>query len=347
MGARTEEGRLVSRVPAALSALLEVPEEEVQVRALSSKDADLVVSAAGQTFAVEVVGAAAAGTVAARAERAARAARAIRKRVIPLVVVPFMGDSGKQACERAGVSWFDLSGNARIIAPGIRVIVDGRPNRFRPRGRPASAFAPKSSRVTRYLLMHPGEELIQRRIAQSTGVSEGFVSRIVARLEEERYVSREEGGALRVKDPRLLLDAWRDDYRFSKHTILRGYVAARSGDALARLVGDRLKARSVEHAATGLAAAWQLTRFATFRIATFYVEAEPESALEDELGFREDVRGANLWLVVPNDAGVFQGAEERDGLRCVHPVQAYLDLKEHPERASEAAERLRAELLNW
>jgi len=50
---------------------------------------------------------------------------------------------------------------------------------------------------------------------------------------------------------------------------------------------------------------------------------------------------------VPNDAGVFHGAEERDGLRCVHPVQAYLDLKEHPERAPEAAERLRAEFMNW
>lgn len=144
-----------------------------------------------------------------------------------------------------------------------------------------------------------------------------------------------------------MLDAWRDEYRFSKHTIIRGHVAARSGDALAHLVGDRLKARSVEHAVTGLAAAWQLTRYATFRIATFYVEAEPDSALRDELGFREDERGANLWLVVPNDKGVFQGAGERDGLRCVHPIQTYLDLKEQPERASEAAERLRADLLNW
>jgi hypothetical protein len=145
MDDRAEEKRLVSRVPAALSALLAVPEEEVQVRAPSSNSTDLVVLTAGQTFAVEVVGASAAGTVAAHAERAAQAAKAIRKRAIPLVAVPFMGDSGKQACERAGVSWFDFSGNAHIIAPGIRVIVDGRPNQFRTRGRPASAFAPKSS----------------------------------------------------------------------------------------------------------------------------------------------------------------------------------------------------------
>jgi hypothetical protein len=43
---------------------------------------------------------------------------------------------------------------------------------------------------------------------------------------------------------------------------------------------------------------------------------------------------------------VFHGAAEREGIRCVHPVQAYLDLKDHPERSAEAAEQLRAKLLN-
>jgi hypothetical protein len=66
-----------------------------------------------------------------------------------------------------------------------------------------------------------------------------------------------------------------------------------------------------------------------------------------QLGFREEVRGANLWLVVPADAGVAQGAASYDGVRCVHPVQVFVDLKAHPERAAEAAQQLRAELLSW
>jgi len=152
---------------------------------------------------------------------------------------------------------------------------------------------------------------------------------------------------VRAKDPRLLLDAWREAYQFSKHTLLQGHVAARSGDALARFVGDTLAAEKIDHAATGLAAAWQMNHFASFRIATFFLHSEPTATLKEKLGYREDTRGANLWLVVPNDEGVFYGTEERDGLRCVHPVQAYLDLKEHPERAAEAAERLRSELMNW
>jgi hypothetical protein len=31
----------------------------------------------------------------------------------------------------------------------------------------------------------------------------------------------------------------------------------------------------------------------------------------------------------------------------VHPVQAYVDLKDHPERAAEAAAQLRTEALHW
>jgi hypothetical protein len=97
--------------------------------------------------------------------------------------------------------------------------------------------------------------------------------------------------------------------------------------------------------ATGLSSAWQLSRFASFRIATFFVGEPLSDELRARLGFREEPRGANLWLVVPNDAGVFQGADDQGGVRCVHPVQAYVDLKSHPERAAEAAERLRTDLL--
>ena len=341
------ERGLISRLPEAIADLLAVPQDQIQVDTCASGDVDAVVRAMGQTFAVELAEAASAGPVAAHADRAAGAAKALRKRAIPLVAVPYMGPSGRDACARAGVSWLDFSGNAHIVAPGIRIIVDGRPNQFPKRGRPSSAFAPKSSRIARWLLMHPAEAMVQREISQATGVSEGLVSRVVARLEEDHYIVREDGGQIRVASRQLLLEAWQDEYRFSKHTVRQGHVAARSGDALTRFVADALSAAKVEHAATGLSAAWQLARFAGFRTATFFVEAEPSPSLMGDLSFRDDARGANLWLVVPNDAGVFQGAEERDGVRCVHPVQAYLDLKDHPERSADAAERIHTEFLSW
>lgn len=102
-------------------------------------------------------------------------------------------------------------------------------------------------------------------------------------------------------------------------------------------------AKTAKWAATGLAAAWLLSHFAGFRITTFYL-SEPASlqALQNELHLRADLPGANLWLVVPNDDGVFQGSLLTEGIQCVHPVQVWLDLKGHPERAPEAAGELRA-----
>ena len=48
-----------------------------------------------------------------------------------------------------------------------------------------------------------------------------------------------------------------------------------------------------------------------------------------------------------DDEGVFQGAKAIEGISCVSPVQAYLDLHAMPERAEEAAEHLRKERLQW
>lgn len=61
--------------------------------------------------------------------------------------------------------------------------------------------------------------------------------------------------------------------------------------------------------------AWLWTRYAGFRLVTVYL-AE----------------------------GVFDGVEFVGEIRCVHPVQAYVDLKDHPERAAEAAGALRRRL---
>jgi hypothetical protein len=385
--------RLTARASTALAAALDVP--DVALRSLKPKAAseiDLLVKAAGRLFAVEVLGNASVGAIAAHAPRAVRAAWKLGRTVIPVVAVPFMTSAGARACEAAGASWLDLSGNAHIVASGLRIILSGHANQFRARGRPASVFAPKSARVARWLLLNPGRSYTQREIARGTGMTDGFVSKIVARLQADGFIDRVDvsgegdgaGGGygsgsgdgagrgdgtggygaseadgsghgdgrrgrapVRVRDPALLLDAWRDEYEFSKHTILRGHIVARSGDALTRFVGDRLAARKVEHAATGLSAAWQLSQFAMFRIATFYLATDPTPTLLKDLGFREEPRGANAWLVVPNDAGVFLGADEHEGVRCVHPVQAYLDLKEHPERAAEAAERLRSDYMKW
>jgi DNA-binding MarR family transcriptional regulator len=262
-----------------------------------------------------------------------------------LVAVPYMGEVGQRLCEEAEVCWLDLSGNAHLAAPGLRVTIEGKPNQFKRPGRPRSVFAPKSARIVRWLLIEPESTFTQRALAKATGLDEGFTSRIVRQLEEQRLVARAAAGELKIADYDVLLEAWREAYDFSKHHIVRGHIAARSGDEILRRVSDQLKRNKLEHAATGLAGAWLLNQFAGFRLVVFYVGQMPSAEARQAIGFHEEQKGENVWLVVPNDEGVFDGTAERDGIRCVHPVQVYMDLKNHPERSAEAAEQLRARFL--
>ncbi len=258
-----------------------------------------------------------------------------------------MGKVGVQICDRAGVSWFDLSGNAHIVAPGLRIIIEGKPNKFVRRGRPSSAFAPKSARIARHLLIESQRYFRQQELAKETGLDDGYTSRIVGRLDQDGLLERNEVGAIRARDPNLMLDAWSEAYGFYRHNIVRGHVTSRAGDELLSLMARALEGSRGRYAATGLAAAWLHTKFAGFRLVTFFVEQPLSGKVLKEMGFREEPRGANVWLVTPDDEGVFDGSATTEGIPSVHPVQAYLDLLAHPERAAEAAAELRTRLLKW
>jgi hypothetical protein len=294
----------------------------------------------GVQWIVEVKGASGPGLV----DRVASQLHAFSGEDTPLLlVVPFMTRAGAEAAARAGINWLDLSGNAHIRVGERYVHVEGRPSRFRSRGRPSSPFAPKSARVARALLNDPRRWWRQKDLAETTGLDDGSISRVVRRLDEEHLLERRDRRELRPRDPALMLDAWAQDYRFDRHDIVPGHVSG-AGIEVARQVADRLRARGIHHAFTGLPAAWAMDRFAQFRLNTVYVEGDPRLAGE-KIEMRLGPKGANVQLVGPDDSGIFIGEEDHDGLNCVTAAQTYLDLLHLPERAPDAAEHLRERYL--
>lgn len=306
---------------------------------------DVVVSAGENEFYVQLKSNAQYATV----HRALDQLRHIVRgsKALPLLGVPYMPPASADLCRREGVSWFDLSGNADIAAPGILIEVKGRPDRHRRRGRPTSVFAPKSSRIARALLAEPGRRLRQQDLAQETALDAGYVSRIVKRLVDARFVARDADGSLHVASPRALLDGWRAENPFAREQVERFHVAARGGEEALERVANGMREAGVSHAFTGLAAAWLQAPFAMFRVVTVYLDAPVTEELSATLGARKIESGANVWLVTPRDAGVFLGAQDVRDVRCVHPVQTYVDLAGHPERAVEAADHLRQTVLPW
>lgn len=308
---------------------------------------DISTSVSGNRFLVEYKSSASVGPLATAVAHLKLRAERQQNGELPLIVVPFMGQVGREICDRSGISWLDLSGNAKIVAPGLMIRIDGRPNKYSDRGRPPNVFAAKSSRIARQLLFEPRRFQSQADLARQTGLADGYVSKIVRRLEQEHFIDLNDRRALRPRDPNLMLDAWHGVYDFERHRIIKGHVATRSGDELLRRIARRFSEAELTYAATALGAAWLFTGFATFRLTTIYLQSMPSRSLLKEIEFAEEPKGANLWLVLPDDEGVFCGSQSHAGVQCVSPVQTYLDLKGQPERSKEAAIELRRKLLRW
>lgn len=332
-----------AELPLIVADSLGIPRDEVELEA-DVVGLDLALRGGAWRFAVELAGTPPA-TYAAKWERL-QAVRLKGSSWVRLLAVPYMTEHGRELCEASGINWLDMSGNASVRGSGLRLHVAGRPNKHARPGRPSSPFATRAVRLTRALLQAPDRTWTISECAAASGLDLSQASRTVRRLVDDALLSRE-AGVVRVPSPERLLEAWRADADFTKHRRVEGVVAAKSGEALAPQLSRRLAELGIPSAATGLAAAWQLDRFAAFRLTTFYVAKWPSDSQLAELRVQTTAAAPNVWLVVPNDDGVFDGATVVDGVRCVHPVQVYVDLKGHPERAPEAAEHLKRRVLKW
>ena len=104
---------------------------------------DAVLTVMGQRFALSWKRSGSLAHVSAAFSEMRVAQHSLPQEVIPLLAVPYMGEAGQELCAREGLSWLDLSGNGKIVAPGIFYQSLGNPNRFRRPGRVESAFAPR------------------------------------------------------------------------------------------------------------------------------------------------------------------------------------------------------------
>ncbi len=347
---RVLESEALEQIPRLLTDLLNAPVEKLEIRSAGSNAElapDMHVQVGDLRLIVEYKSLGDTASVAAAIQQVQRVTGDYDSEDTPLIVVPFMGQVGKELCREARIAWMDLSGNAIINSESVKVRVEGRPNQYKGPGRPANLFAPKSSRISHFLLLHPFEWFRQVDIVGATGVSGGLVSRVARSLTRLDLLDQNEDGAVRPSDVDLLLDAWSETYSFSKHRILRGHVPSQSGEDLLRKVTSQLSQDDGEWATTGLSGAWLLTQFGGFRAVSLYCDVDATALRLKDLGFRREPRGANVWLVDPGDYGVYLGSSVHQGIHVASPVQIYLDLAEHPERSAEAAEEIRAQRMPW
>lgn len=312
---------------------------------LTPRGADAVFRVDDQRFIVEVKSNARSASVA----RAIVQLQEARKRLpdaAPLLVIPFMGETGAEICQREGVNWIDLRGNATIDTDAFRIYVRGKDDVVL-KAEPSSSsavnpFGSMASRVVHTMLLEPRHTWKRAQIEAVTGLDKGYVSKIVAALLDGGYVEEVKAGRtreLRVREPLVMLDAWRERY---KRPDIKAYglVAARTGTEAMQKVEDVLSKTSHDRAFTGLAAAARYSGFGAFRRVDVYVQGLLSNDVSSALNVGVEQRGRNV-VLYGNFLNANIGRQSKDGLPLASPILTYLDVSNTGERSEEAAEEMR------
>ncbi len=305
---------------------------------------DLLMDAAGRTYAVELKKSGRSASVAAAVFQVERYRSTLKNGIIPLIFVDRMTSNGAALCEEHGIAWIDADGNAEIALPELRVRIRGI-RRADPRANRIgfNAFSRTASRVSHALLLAPGRRWTRSALEQETGLDKGSLSRIIRALTEQRYVNMERQGrasVVTVASWSTLLDGWAEQYQPAK-AIAFGLISSRSGEQTLHDVERKLAERNVKVTFTGLSAAAYYAHFGSFRRVRLYTSQTLDLAMRRVLNITEDSRGRNVAICLDNGQAHIGRTVGTDGIPYASPVLAYLDLRDEPERAAEAAEALR------
>lgn len=276
-----------------------------------------------------------------------------------LMAAPVVGARARQLLADEGIGWIELGTRECLIAMGalrverlparrgaVRVTGGGTIRVAGAASDPsrryvADLFSGKALRIVRWLLINPEREWTLDDMVSAARASPGFVSRTFATLERDAYMERERG-ASRVRDAERLLGAWAaapppPDRVESRVSLLP------TPQAILGVIGELPAA--TRYALTAEAAAEQVAPFARFSRVEMYID-ETET-WERALDLTPVPRGGNVDLIVPADAGVFDGSVQAGALVLVSRPQLYVDLKRRAGPASEAADFLRDRAAIW
>lgn len=284
---------------------------------------------------------------------------AFSSRTAKPVLVTFERASPEARAELRGrrISYLSGSGECFLFAPPLYI--------DRPAPRPTAhaarvsqpgtrnPFAKRSSRVVRWLLLHPNESLSIRELARATSLSEPLTSRVVRSLDEAALVrvqADHEDARMKqvsIRRPREALDAWRNAWESRRIPTVDWTIGTRDREETFDLVVRAGRRSKLDWALGGLAGASLIQRVVEPRDVLLWVPSEAIDAWSEALLPSPAPRGQGLLRVRPApDDFVFDLTSDRGEVRLADPVQLWLDCATAGERALEAADAI-AQEMSW
>lgn len=276
-----------------------------------------------------------------------------------LVATRKLSDEARSVLKGHGISWVERdTGACRIQAPGI--LIERSPEksdaegRLSPQTQPATKLRGKAGVIAETLLLFfQHDEIGVRSLAHQAGASQGYVSRVLKRLEHEEVVAAEGVHAHKrrhIIDSAGLLDIWRDEEKVESWSYHRLYVWAQGKEALYSGLGDLSNANlqwALGHTCAADRYAPSLTR-----------EPDPEIWISAQVPVREVAtvldgevveEGGNLtvWQTA-DDTPLYHAGRPDSDSDHQHPMvsryRAYVEAYHRGGRSEDVATRLREEL---
>ena len=249
--------------------------------------------------------------------------RSLASNIPILAVSPWMSARSRELLAKDGINFIDLTGNAllKLENPALYISAVGaaRNPQPMPRGQ-ARVRGPKAARLIR-LLIDIGPPYGVSEIAAVTGLTQGYVSRLLDALDRDALVERTRRGRVQDADMAGLLRRWAESYDVLKSNDASTFLApGGASDALSQLAelsGAPLLA------VTGSFSAVRLAPVAAPALLIAY--CNEIEALAKTLGLLPADEGANVVLLRAFDPVVWERGTEDAGLRYVAPSQTAVD----------------------
>ena len=273
--------------------------------------------------------------------------RKVAPSAYPVAASVDIGSQSARILKDNGLGFVDLSGNCYLAFEHVLIEKDGKRN-VRPSTRPLrSLFAPRATRVVRVLLNEPGRAWRLEELAKAAAVSLGHSHNVVKRLEDLRWVARDEAQRIHLGKPADLLEAWCESYSYRTNEIASYFVPERVSR---KLMADLARAATADNRryaftlSAGLSLVAPQTRLGAVHC---YLEGDP-APIAAALGLHPAGEAdGSLHLLSPYDPGVFYAPVDKAGLKVVCLAQLYADLVRYERRGAEQAEHLRREAMGF
>ena len=266
--------------------------------------------------------------------------------LVPVLVVPFISETGRRQVRDRGINYIDLSGNVYIAFDNVLIHKTSAGNEYTVKKEGINVFSDKASLIVRELLSEPEAYHTVRALAENASVSVGWASEVLHELEERGYLDRKPRRGCRIRRMENLLDDWTDQYNFlGKNRVRSFFIKAVSLDEMLDLLKDSGVSQQVEYALTVHAGAHLVAPFVQYNECHLYVGGRRDFErqvfnLVGALQLTEPHAGGNFHVARPYyEHGAFHGIRIIEGLKVASDLQLYLDLAGFPIRGTEQAEK--------